>query len=312
MQQSIELPAVEMSPLPDAEDVMELEDECFIDLLELPEADEGGLTLAEMPEVDEGGLTKAELPEVDEGGLTMAEMLEVDEGGLTKAIPGYLDGTVRDDILEIFSQPRLVPVAVEAGLRASISVDLETGWDLLDLAKQQECLRMLEVRRPKILMVSPPCTAFSSWQRINRPKMSAAKWAHRWSEGTCLFDFAMDCIALQQKQNSGFCHEHPDQASSWARGTCQQVMQDSSAFVVRFDQCQFGLVSPAGMCMKKRTKLLSNLLPAKTKFNNAFCPGLHRHRAVEGSENGCKISVMAAHYPPKLCEALVEAFSESL
>ena len=127
-----------------------------------------------------------------------------------------------------------------------------------------------------------------------------------------MLDFAMTCIAVQQKHTNGLCHEHPDQASSWARSSCQHVMRDPQAFIVRFDQCQFGLVSPTGMPMRKRTKLLANLLPVNSKFDGACCPGLHQHRAVEGSDNGFKVSVWAAHYPEQLCEALVMAFQESL
>ena len=44
-------------------------------------------------------------------------------------IPPALDGTLQDDLLEVFSEPRVIPLAAAHGLRARVSLDLMNGWD---------------------------------------------------------------------------------------------------------------------------------------------------------------------------------------
>ena len=53
------------------------------------------------------------------------------------AVPSWLDGTLRDDVVELFSPPRMVPRCAAFGLRASLSVDIKVGWNLLDPVMQR-------------------------------------------------------------------------------------------------------------------------------------------------------------------------------
>ena len=61
-----------------------------------------------------------------------------------------------------------------------------------------------------------------------------------------------------------------------------------------FHQCRFGLTSPEGHPMKKKTGILTNHPGVFKKFNGKFCQCTVEHRAIEGSEGGKKVSTWAA------------------
>ena len=76
---------------------------------------------------------------------------------------------------------------------------------------------------------------------------------------------------------------------------------------VTFDQCSFGLRSPAGALVQKRTTFWTNSQAVKRAFDQKFCTGEHPHRKIEGSELGISMSAHCAIYPPGLCAALADA-----
>ena len=69
-------------------------------------------------------------------------------------------GTNHEAVAEVYSPPRLVKEAKRRGLRAEMSVDITTGTDLRDPEARQQIGDQLRRRRPRLLMVSPPCTSY--------------------------------------------------------------------------------------------------------------------------------------------------------
>ena len=69
-----------------------------------------------------------------------------------------LDGTLQDDVMEIFSPPRILEHTKKFGLRGNLSVDLRTGWDLSLQDHQSNLLMEIHRRRPTIVFLEPPCT----------------------------------------------------------------------------------------------------------------------------------------------------------
>ena len=64
-----------------------------------------------------------------------------------------------------------------------------------------------------------------------------------------------------------------------------------------FDMCQFGLRSPSGIAMKKRTRFMTNSQSVYNALNGHFCDGSHEHQPIEGQEGGIKRSASAQTYP---------------
>ena len=126
------------------------------------------------------------------------EDIYFNEGSESDIIVDDLDdkkpGARRDDFIEIFSRPRLIPriSALHLGMVASMSVDILTGFDLLLPEKRQEIMTYLWARRPRSAMLSPPCTMFSQLMNTNWARMDPAVVKARWQEAMVLLKFALD------------------------------------------------------------------------------------------------------------------------
>ena len=74
----------------------------------------------------------------------------------------------RVDVAEIFSRPRVTTEAKKFGLAAGEAIDLATGWDLMKTRDRKRCMQWLRQNRPQVVILSPPCTAFSGLQSLNK------------------------------------------------------------------------------------------------------------------------------------------------
>ena len=84
-----------------------------------------------------------------------------------------LGGALQDDVMEVFSPPRILEHTATLGLRGDLSADLATGWDLSLERDRANLLTEIVRRRPKIVFLEPPCTWFSkllclNWKHIPR------------------------------------------------------------------------------------------------------------------------------------------------
>ena len=124
-------------------------------------------------------------------------------------------------IFEIFSPLRLKDTAEEMGLGTGYSVDRlvvrEDGdcWDLRRPEHQRELLQLLRERRPDAVVLSPPCTAFSQMQNINKHRMDSEIWDSKVREGIAYLDYTAKIIKEQIRLGGVFVFEHPRNATSW-------------------------------------------------------------------------------------------------
>ena len=70
-------------------------------------------------------------------------------------------------VRELYSPPRVSEEGAQLGLQGGTSFDLQTGWDLADPAHRRQMWRKLKEEKPLVLIVCPPCTAFSPIQELN-------------------------------------------------------------------------------------------------------------------------------------------------
>ena len=76
------------------------------------------------------------------------------------------------DFAELFSPPRVVPYAQKLGLRTQDQVfDLQAGWDVRKKSHRQSFRQFQKKKRPRMLMASPVCKAFSPLQNINQGRI---------------------------------------------------------------------------------------------------------------------------------------------
>ena len=84
----------------------------------------------------------------------------------------------RMDVAEVYSPPRMARAAKRHGLKGGWSLDITVNdpldnqpWDLGKADKQKRAMELVDQDKPMLLIASPMCTPFSSWQNINHAKM---------------------------------------------------------------------------------------------------------------------------------------------
>ncbi len=231
----------------------------------------------------------------------------------------------QDDLLELFSVPRVVPAAVRAGLRAEVSMDIACGHDLRLPQCRAWALEQIHCRRPRVIISSPPCTMFSSLMNMNRHKMDPAKLHQAEHEALELLHFSLQVGLIQLAAGRGYIHEHPLTATSWRLSEVLSMTTGTgstfpSFATTTFDQCRFNLRSPSGRPLKKPTRLMycnltgvDSLFSVKckcAKYDNGL--KLVRHMAIMGNDQGIKLSRHAQHYPPDMVDAFVRLITENV
>ena len=119
---------------------------------------------------------------------------------------------LKDDIAELCSPPRLVLVAAAAarGLRADLSIDLTTNYDLSKKPDRQQVREQLRKRKPRLLVTSPPCTKFSPMQNI---RAYPERLVDEVGEAVEHMNFSMEMLEEQLDRRGHGLHEHPDLAT---------------------------------------------------------------------------------------------------
>ena len=217
-----------------------------------------------------------------------------------------------DAVFEVFCPPRLVVEAQARGLKASISLDKDTGWDANVESERERAKSLLLKHKPWLLMVSPECRMYSSIQRnCNKKKMDPTLWDEQLAEADQHLQFAMDLVIKQGQAGRKFVFEHPSGAASWQTDIVQRVVKEvlPEARVVRFAQCRFGLCAPNGQPLQKLTKFMTNSDAVVQCFQGCqcVCDSLNlTHATIEGSMDGHRMSRWAQKYPAQLVSALLD------
>lgn len=222
--------------------------------------------------------------------------------------PGVLFGD--DDVAEIYSPCRVLAHTSTLSLRGELSVDKLTGWDLNTECDRKRLARTLAQRRPRVLVLSPPCTMFSALQATNWFRMQRQSREARWEEAIVHLQLTVFLCTWQHLNQRGFIFEHPATALSWANPLVQDLAQRKGILMCKFHMCAFGLAAQddSSKFHRKSTYLLTNMPSVYKQFHGKRCPGNHKHIAIQGSApGGSKRSYWAQHYPQHFCEALAAA-----
>ena len=221
----------------------------------------------------------------------------------------------REDFMEIFSRPRLIPriLFLKLCMVATLSIDILTGYDLLLAAKRREVMRHLWTKRPRSVMLSPPCTMFSQLMNTNWARMDPVVVKKRWREAMVLLKFALEVAKFVMSYGGFFVLEHPSGASSWRLPDLKPFLETPGVHLVTFHQCRFGLRAPiSGLPIRKSTRFLTNSLSVAKRFNHVFCTCSGPHKTIQGSEGPYKLSKFCEQYPEPLCDAVLLALKDEL
>ena len=226
-------------------------------------------------------------------GLSLASMVQKE---------GRSDSQV--DFAELFSPPRVSPVAQRLGLRTSNQTyDLEAGWDVRKVDYRRHFRQFQQEQRPGFLMSSPECKGYSPLMNVNWSRMDPIKAAEIRRDGELMWNFAVEASEEQDDHGDYFALEHPAGASSWKLKRTQRLLRRPSVALIEFDMCALGLsVVPSGELSRKRTKIATNHPWLAAQLCLRQCRGEHFHVHLENNlPNKAKV------YTPDLCQLIAKA-----
>ncbi|CAK8990637.1 unnamed protein product [Durusdinium trenchii] len=225
----------------------------------------------------------------------------------------YLVGHLKhfnEVIGEVYSPPRCTKEARKQGFKASIAMDLSTGWDFREPKDRRRALQCIAEKRPAVLVLSPPCTAFSRLRALTSFKRREADVRKELEEAMTHMRFCISLCKLQQKQGRGFILEQPRDATSWTMPEMVSLLEEPEVYRLCLDLCQFGLRATKGpyqgQLVKKPTALISNI-PELAKHVEKKCDKSHAHGQLLGGA-----AKPAAEYTPSFVQAILNGVKEVL
>ena len=112
-----------------------------------------------------------------------------------------------------------------------------------------------------LLIGSPSCTAFCTWQALNAARhgeRDEAKLEAMRLEAEAHLFFVTEIYQMQLDAKRYFLHEHPAGATSWQLACVRKLLAEEPVERVNGDQCQYGQVDAAGNPLRKATGWMSN------------------------------------------------------
>ena len=232
---------------------------------------------------------------------------------------------LRAVVSEIYSPPRVTAAASkllpELRVHPGFALDLTTAdsdgqpWDFDRPEMRERALHKIRTEKPLLLVGSPMCTAFSTWQRVNNVIRDKAIVDEEKRRAVMHLEFCIELYREQLKNGRYFVHEHPAFASSWQEQQMQELEKESGVLTSVIDQCMYGSETPGGEPIKKPTRFITNSaemikqLSQRCLGKNGDCS-----RARGGTHQQCRgrIARMAAVYSFKLCRAILVGFRNQL
>ena len=211
------------------------------------------------------------------------------------------------DVAEVYSPPRVTQRARMHGLRPGFALDLTTGWNFNRAQHRSEALRLVREHRPALLLLSPPCTPFSSMRQLTDFKRNPYEVQKERQEGERHVNFSVSLALIQVEAGRGFLFEHPRRAKSWKMKALQQLANHPQVYTVALDMCQFGLKNTSGDLVLKPTILLTNVEILATTLSRR-CAKLHKHAPLEGGQN----TKLAAIYTDSFVDAILRGLRAHL
>ena len=282
----------------------------------------GDVDMAFVGCIDHSGTDIGSLePDIDD---CICELLLAQMGSSGRRYRRETTQAARRLVSEIYSPPRVTQLLHETrhkhlmpGFAFDITmVDPVDGqpWDFALEHKRRRARAMIREQRPYVLIGSPMCTQFCTWQKLNEAKSSDKAAVRRAREAAIVhMNFVAELYEEQVQGGRYFVHEHPLWATSWELACISKIMEHPNVTRVRGDQCQFGAEIQSGphkgQPIKKPSGFMTNA-PEIARALNAQCQGSGGRcsRPSGGVHRLCsgKHAKDAAKYPRELCKAMLK------
>jgi len=208
-------------------------------------------------------------------------------------------------VSEVYSPPRVASMAGRSkGLQQGSSFDLLNGWNLEDPEDVKEMWRVLRQEDPMLIVLCPPCAAFSRLQEWNFRKLSLERSINILKLGLYHLDLVREIAEWQVQRGGWIVFEQPEGARSWDEEAVRRIAALPGVQKVTCDMCMFGMNVNGEGLNKKPTGILTNCASIAKKLARR-CDHRHFHVPVV---NG--LPKKAQVYPEEFCRAIVQGLQE--
>jgi hypothetical protein len=218
----------------------------------------------------------------------VADMLLQQLGSSGRSYKREARAGFKNIVSEIFSPPRVTGELLRRGRRhlvPGLALDITcmdpddgTPWDFSIKAKREKARKLLRSQKPYLLIGSPECRAFSTWQYLNESKTEGVYAMRRAKvQAVIHVNFVAELYNEQVESGRYFLHEHPIGASSWNLPSIKQLLEMPGVAVAHADQCQYGAEVKSGrnrgQPIKKPTGFMTNSSALHNELS-ARCQGV--------------------------------------
>ena len=136
-------------------------------------------------------------------------------------------------ISEVYSKPRVVPIASKYGIGPGWSLDLGTEdshgrqWDFEKAESRQRARELIAKTRPLLLILSPECRYFSALQNLSNGTKDWEAFAENRRRAVMHLEFCIELCRLQEAAGRYYLLEQPANATSWQEPSMVKFIGES-------------------------------------------------------------------------------------
>ena len=145
----------------------------------------------------------------------------------------------------MFTPPRVAARVRDRNLLGGWSLDCNhvdptTGrkWDLSTERDINAAWKMFYRTKPRLLICSPPCTAFSQIQHLNPPVPHDVM-----KQAIAFVELSVAFCRAQMRAGRDFVFEHPAYASSWDLPVLAELAAEANVYNNVTHMCRYGMTS---------------------------------------------------------------------
>ena len=101
-----------------------------------------------------------------------------------------------DDLVEVFSPPRVLGPGAQPRIVGDLALDLKTGWDCRKKEDRMWALAEVKRRKPKVVGLTPPCQMCCALQNLSIGA-GAEEWEKQYKEALLFLRFAIRVAKMQ-------------------------------------------------------------------------------------------------------------------
>ena len=210
------------------------------------------------------------------------------------------------DCLEIFAGEARISSAFARHRRGVLEPrDLRYDHDCRLPEVQEAILEDINVQRPGLVWMAPPCTLWCNFSRLNYPPQQLRRLRQK---EKVIVDFTAKVFEMQNALGGLAIIENPRSSDLWRHPDIERLTNFPAARYADLDMCQYSLTSSMdGRPLKKAMSLLTNNEVFANAMGRKCHDAGHDHRPIQGKDTS-----FSSAYPTAFANAVVRAYDKAM